>query len=72
MKNQLSKSQFEMTPRSHGVYFCKFTSAKTGKVWKNTIFNMQLIDDVKPVDYPTQAAMNRLKDAIKLGKNNYE
>lgn len=68
--NAISKTEFDITPRSHGVYFCKYTSPRTGKAWRNTIFNMQLIDEVYKVDHPTQSAMRRLMYAIKLGKGN--
>jgi hypothetical protein len=60
-----SKANFTLSPHGHGHYLCTYASPNTGKQWKRVISDMGLIDDVKHVDYPTQAALNRLKAAIK-------
>jgi hypothetical protein len=66
----ISKTDFSIRPYSHGVYSVVYSSPKTGRTWRNTITTMQLIDDTYKVDYPTKAALNRLKTAVKTGKGN--
>ena len=68
----ISKAMFAIMPAGHGHYKCWYVSQATGKAWKATITDMQLIDAVKSVDYPTQAAMRRLMGAIKRDSKPYK
>ena len=58
-----SKAQFTILPSGHGQY--KVTYQDKRGTHSKVINDMTLIDDVKHIDYPTQAALNRLKRSIK-------
>lgn len=62
---KLDKSQFCIAPHSHGVYKCAYYQPLSRYYYVAKIYDMGLIDDVKPKDYPTQAAMRRLARAIR-------
>jgi hypothetical protein len=59
------KSNFTILPFIHGGYKVFYQSPTNGKVWINLITDMEMIDNVKHIDYPTQKALNALKAAVK-------
>jgi hypothetical protein len=60
-----SKAQFTILPSGHGHYNVIYKSPSTAKAWAKQITDMELIDAVHRVDYPTQKALNDLKRAVK-------
>jgi hypothetical protein len=59
------KSNFTILPFSHGHYKVFYQSPKTKTTWFKVITDMELIDNVKHIDYPTQNALKALKAAVK-------
>lgn len=54
-----------------GQYIVTYTTQTRGDYWCARITDMQLIDDTKNADDPTQAAFRRLRDAVKNNGTHY-
>lgn len=68
MKNKTQLSDFSFCFAGSGHYLVTYTSPVTGKEWKKTITDMQLIDETKNADnYPSQKKLNHLKKIVKNG-----
>lgn len=65
MKYNLDKTQFTLTLCHHGGYMVEFIM-RTGDRYKALITDMELIDSVHKVDYPSQNALRCLANAVKL------
>lgn len=65
MKTRITDFQFQFS--GYGHYKVTYTSPKTGKTWTSVISDMQIIDDTKNSDNPTQVALNSLKSRVKNG-----
>ena len=63
MKTRIT--DFDFTFSGYGHYKVTYTSPVTGKSWKSVISDMQIIDDTKNSDNPTQVALNSLKSRVK-------
>ncbi len=55
----------------YGQYVVTYTTPTRGDYWCAHITDMQLIDDTKNADEPTQAAFRRLRDAVKNNGTHY-
>jgi hypothetical protein len=67
MKKRISLSDFNFSPAGHGHYKITYTSPVTGKQWKITTSDMQLVDDTKNEDQPKVKDLERLKRVVKAG-----
>jgi hypothetical protein len=65
MKNQIAITDFNFEFTGYGHYKVTYTSPVTGKQWKTTTTNMQLIDDTKNSDMPKVKDLNQLKAICK-------
>jgi hypothetical protein len=65
MKNQITITDFNFEFTGYGHYKVTYTSPVTGKQWKTTTTNMQLIDDTKNSDMPKVKDLNQLKAICK-------
>lgn len=65
MKNRIKRTDFTMKPAGYGHYLVTYESPATGRVWSAIVTDMEKIDEVKNVETPTTAAMERLKSAVK-------
>lgn len=63
-KQKIEKWQFSCKPDGYGVYACKYETPIRGDYYKAKVFDLELIEAVKNNDYPTQAAMKRLRATI--------
>jgi hypothetical protein len=63
MKTSINNFNFQLT--GYGHYSVTYTSPKTGKSWKRTTTDMQLIDATNNSDTPTQKSLNQLKSFVK-------
>ena len=63
MKTRIT--DFDFTFSGYGHYKVTYTSPKTGKTWTAVIHDMQIIDDTKNAEQPTQVALNSLKSRVK-------
>jgi len=61
----MKKTDFNFEFTGYGHYRVTYTSPKTGKQWKCTTSNMQLIDDTKNADKPKLKDLNTLKSLCK-------
>jgi len=66
MKNTISTTDFNFNFAGHGHYKVTYTSPLTGKSWKTTTNNMELIDATKGNYDAKKTDLNQLK---KLCKN---
>jgi len=58
-------TDFEFTFSGYGHYKVTYTSPVTGKNWKITTSDMQLIDVTKNADYPKRCDLEDLKRICK-------
>jgi hypothetical protein len=65
MKNQITITDFNFEFTGYGHYKVTYTSPVTGKQWKTTTTDMQLIDDTKNSDMPKVKDLNQLKAICK-------
>lgn len=65
MKRKLSKVDFTFTPSGFGAYKVSYVYP-SGRIISARITDMNYIDETKNEEYPTQAALKRLKEAIKF------
>jgi hypothetical protein len=65
MKNQITITDFNFEFTGYGHYKVTYTSPVTGKQWKTTTTNMQLIDDTKNSDMSKVKDLNQLKAICK-------
>jgi hypothetical protein len=65
MKNQITITDFNFEFTGYGHYKVTYTSPVTGKQWKTTTTDMQLIDDTKNSDMPKVKDLNQLKALCK-------
>ena len=65
MRQKTRITDFDFTFSGYGHYKVTYTSPVTGKSWKSVISDMQIIDDTKNSDNPTQVALNSLKSRVK-------
>jgi hypothetical protein len=65
MKNQITITDFNFEFTGYGHYKVTYTSPVTGKQWKTTTTDMQLIDDTKNSDMPKVKDLNQLKSICK-------
>ena len=66
MKNRIKRTDFTMKPAGYGHYLVTYESPATGRKWTAVITDMEKIDQVKNVETPTAAALERLKSAVKI------
>lgn len=65
MKKRLSIVDFTFTPSGHGAYVVSY-EYPSGKTISARITDLEYIDETKNEAEPTQAALERLKNAIKF------
>lgn len=66
MATKLSISDFSILPSGFGRYTVEYETPRRGDSWRAEVTDMVLIDEIKNADgYPTQAALKRLRDAVK-------
>lgn len=70
MKYNLDKSQFNFIFFHHGAYFVQWVMRR-GDLYRAIITDMELIDSVRNVDYPSQKALRSLADAVKFHGTHY-
>lgn len=70
MKYNLDKSQFTFSLCHHGGYFVDFY-LRRGDRYRALITDMELIDGVYKVDYPSQKALRCLANAVKFLGTHY-
>jgi hypothetical protein len=65
INNKINITDFNFEFSGYGHYKVTYTSPKTGKEWRKTITNMELIDATKNEDYPKLKNLIELKSTIK-------
>lgn len=70
MKYNLDKSQFSFSFFHHGAYFVQWV-LRRGDRYRAIITDMELIDSVRNVDYPSQKALRLLANAVKFHGTHY-
>ena len=67
---RLDKTQFTLSVCHHGGYFVDWY-LRRGDRYRALITDMELIDGVRKVDYPSQKALRSLADAVKFQGAHY-
>lgn len=68
---KISKSDFDIEARGRGHYFVRYTTPSRGDYYEGVITDTEAIDGVWHEDYPSQAALKCLRNAIKCVGNHF-
>lgn len=62
---KIEKSNFTILPCGMGHYRASYRSPVTGKIWRCTVTDMEIVDKFKTCEYPTKKWLTWLKDYVK-------